>query len=105
MTNDEFQKTVKKGDMLVVQEGNTREQEGTNFKFVRFSYCQHHKTTTACRHCMGQIVYENRESYKGFTSEGCQREFNDPKKNDYLVIKVDIIPGSEWINDVEWEII
>ena len=105
MTNEEFQKTVKKGDMLVAQEGNTIEQESTNFKFVRFAYCKHHNISGGpCKDCMGQIVYENRESYKMFLLEGCQREFNDPKKSDYLVIKVDILPGPEWINDVEWEI-
>lgn len=104
MRNDEFQRIIRKGDTFEIQEENTREIGGKQFKFIRFTSCQH-MTNPTCKYCRGQIVYENRESYKGFSSEGCQREFNDPDKQDYLVVKVDIIPGPEWISDKEWEII
>lgn len=103
MTNEEFQKTVKIGDILIVQEDNTRYSEGINFKFVRFAYCRHKNVNLSCKDCMGQVVYE-KYGFDNVTSEGCQREFNDPITKDYLVIKVDIIPGPEWIDDGEWEI-
>ena len=104
MRNDEFQKIVRKGDTLIIQEGNTRDYPpGRQIKFLGFDYCNH-SNTEYCKGCVGQIKYENWESYKGFSSTACQREFDDPDKRNHLVIKVDILPGPEWIDDKEWEL-
>lgn len=105
MRNIEFQKIVKKGDILVIQEGNTRETAGKRFKFVRFCHCQH-MTNSSCLGCLGQITYQDlSNTYNSvYNREGCSREFNDPNIQDYLVIKADIMSGSEWIDDMEWEL-
>ena len=82
MRNDEFQSIIRSGDTLVIQEGNTREIPGKQFKFIGFDHCRH-ATSLYCKGCLGQVKYENWESYKGFSSSGCQREFNDDDKRDY----------------------
>jgi len=99
MFNEEFQNTVREGDVLLTETNSMRFRSGDRYEFIKFGYCRHAQTqeVDGCVGCDGQVKYID-ILCSAERKTDCLREYEDGRPSGKLIIMAEIIK-SKWLEE------